>query len=109
VLERFLERRRIRRKIALITPHFLGVPFIVARSNLIATMPYAVARQFASMSTHLAVVIPPYEIPGFELRMHWHRRFDNEPRNRWLREQLFAVFAEDPSITLPPPYGRTGR
>ena len=108
VLERFLERRRIRRKVALFTPHFLGVPFIVARTNLIATMPYAVAKQFASMSPQLAVVIPPYEIPGFELRLHWHRRFDNEPRNRWLREQLSTVFSEDPAITLPPPYGRTG-
>jgi DNA-binding transcriptional LysR family regulator len=108
VLERFLERRRIRRKIALITPHFLGVPFIVARSNLIATMPYAVAKQFAALSPQLAVAIPPYEIPGFELRLHWHRRFDNEPRSRWLREQLFEVFSEDPGVTLPPPYGRTG-
>ncbi len=109
VLERFLERRRIRRRIALFTPHFLGVPFIVARSNLIATMPYAVARQFASMSTELAVAIPPYDIPGFELRLHWHRRFDNEPRSRWLRQQLSTVFADDPDITLPPPYGRDGQ
>ncbi len=109
VLERFLERRRIRRKVALYTPHFLGVPFIVARSNLIATMPYAVARQFASMSTALAVAIPPYDIPGFELRLHWHRRFDNEPRSRWLRQQLSTVFADDPDITLPPPYGRDGQ
>jgi DNA-binding transcriptional LysR family regulator len=109
VLERFLERRRIRRKIALITPHFLGLPFIVARSNLIATMPYAVARQFASMSPQLAVAIPPYDIPGFELRLHWHRRFDNEPRNRWLRDQLMTVFSEDPAITVPPPYGRDGQ
>ena len=109
VLERYLERRRIKRKIALITPHFLGIPFLVARTNLIATMPYAVAKQFASMMPQLAVAIPPYEIPGFELRLHWHRRFDNEPRSRWLREQLFEVFSEDPSITLPPPYGRTTR
>src|SRR5204863_8126057 len=53
VLERFLERRRIRRRVALFTPNFLGVPFIVARTDLVATVPYAVARQFASMSPQL--------------------------------------------------------
>ena len=29
--------------------------------------------------------------------------------NRWLRDQLSTVFAEDPAITLPPPYGRDGQ
>jgi DNA-binding transcriptional LysR family regulator len=101
VLERFLERRRIRRKVAIVTPHFLAVPFILERTNLIATMPYAVASQFVSLAPRLAIVQPPYEIPGFDLKLHWHRRFDNEPRSRWLREQMTAVFSDDPAISLP--------
>ena len=31
VLERFFERRRIRRKMAVFASHFLSVPFVVAR------------------------------------------------------------------------------
>jgi DNA-binding transcriptional LysR family regulator len=102
VVERFFERRRVRRKVAVYASHFLGVPFIVARSNLIATVPYAVANDFAAMSPQLAVALPPFEIPGFELKLHWHRRFDNEPRNRWLRDQLVALFRDDRRITTPP-------
>jgi DNA-binding transcriptional LysR family regulator len=102
VLERFLERRKIRRKVALWTPNFLAVPFIVARSNLVATMPYAVARQFATMSPQLAVALPPFDISGFDLKLHWHRRFDNEPRNKWLRKQLVSVFKDDMTVTVPP-------
>jgi DNA-binding transcriptional LysR family regulator len=102
VVERFFERRRVRRKVAVYASHFLGVPFVVARSDLIATVPYAVANDFASMSPQLAVALPPFEIPGFELKLHWHRRFDNEPRNRWLREQLEALFREDRRATTPP-------
>jgi DNA-binding transcriptional LysR family regulator len=102
VLERFFGRRRIRRKNAVFASHFLSVPFVVARSDLIATVPYAVAREFAGMSPQLAIALPPYDITGFDLKLHWHRRFDNEPRNRWLREQLASMFRDDPSWTLPP-------
>jgi len=102
VLERFFGRRRIRRKSAVFAAHFLSVPFVVARSDLIATVPYAVAREFAGMSPQLAIALPPFDLTGFDLKLHWHRRFDNEPRSRWLREQLTSMFKDDPSWTLPP-------
>ncbi len=103
VLERFLERRRIKRRIAVSTSSFLGVPFIVAGSDLIATMPYAVAMSFAGMSAHVAVAMPPFDVTGFDLKLHWHRRFDNEPRNRWLRDELASVFRQEAVVTMPPP------
>lgn len=102
VLERYLERRKIRRKVVVWTSNFLGVPMIVAGSDLIATMPYAVARDLAAMSPRVAVALLPFDVTGFDLQLHWHRRFDNEPRNKWLRDQLFGVFKDDPSATLPP-------
>jgi DNA-binding transcriptional LysR family regulator len=95
VLERFLRRRRIRRNVAVYTAHFLGMPFVLAKSDLVATVPYAVAREFAAMSSRLAVALPPFEITGFDLKLHWHRRFDNEKRNRWLREQVADVLRDD--------------
>ena len=101
VVERFFDRRRVRRKIAVYASHFLGVPFVIARSNLIATVPYAVAEDFARMSPQLAVALPPFDMPGFELKLHWHRRFDNEPRNRWLREQVTRLLREDRRPTMP--------
>ena len=52
------------------------------------------------MSPQLAIALPPFDVPGFDLKLHWHRRFDNEPRNRWLREQLITMFRDHPSMTL---------
>lgn len=101
VVERFFGQRRVRGKVAVYASHFLGVPFVVARSDLIATVPYAVARDFAAMSPQLAVALPPFEMPGFEVRLHWHRLFDNEPRNRWLRDQLLQLFRADRRTTIP--------
>lgn len=102
VLERFFDRKKLKRTVAVYASHFLGVPFVLAQSNLIATVPYAVATQFAAMSPHLAVALPPFDIAGFELKLHWHRRFDNEPRNQWLRDQLTLMFKENRTVTLPP-------
>ena len=45
-----LERRRIQRNIVLLTPHFLSVPFVVARSDLVAAIPQKLAGYFASLS-----------------------------------------------------------
>ena len=53
------------------------------------------ARDFAGMSPQLAVAQPPFELPGFDLKLHWHRRFDTEPRNRWFRDVLSELFKDD--------------
>jgi DNA-binding transcriptional LysR family regulator len=91
ILERFIERRRMRRKTAIKSSHVLSVPFIVKDSDLIATLPYAVVTRFTSLTPQLVAALPPFQIT-YDLKMHWHRRFDNDPRNVWLRGQLLAAF-----------------
>ena len=102
LLERYIERRKMRRKIAVYTSHVLSVPFIVMESNLVATLPYAVVTRFASLTPQVVAALPPFDIP-YELKLHWHRRFDNEPRSIWLREQLAVVFKDHQ--WLEPPAG----
>ena len=95
IFERFLERKRIRRKVVLLTPHFLSIPMVVARSDLVATVPHALATYFARLSPELAVAKPPLDIAGFDLKQHWHRKFHNDSRNRWLREQVAQLFNDE--------------
>jgi DNA-binding transcriptional LysR family regulator len=102
VLERFLERRRMRRKVALYTSNVLSVPFIVMDTQLVATLPYAVVTRFTSITSQVAAALPPFDVT-YDLKLHWHRRFDNEPRSIWLREELTAVFKDHQ--WLQPPSG----
>jgi len=37
---------------------------------------------------------PPVPIPPADVGVHWHERFDTDPGNRWLREQLLDLFTE---------------
>jgi DNA-binding transcriptional LysR family regulator len=93
LFEKFLERRRIRRKIALHTPHFLSIPIIVSRSDLMATVPHALALYFAHLAPQqFAVALPPFDVAGFDVKQHWHRKFHHDARNQWLRHQVAELF-----------------
>ena len=102
VLERFVERRKMRRKIAMYTTNVLSVPFIVMDTDLVATLPFAVVTRFASITSKLAAALPPFDLT-YDLKLHWHRRFDKESRSMWLRDQLAAVFKDH--HWLEPPAG----
>lgn len=91
ILERFVERRRMRRKIAMYTTNVLSIPFIVMDTDLVATLPFAVVTRFVSITSKLVAALPPFDLT-YELKLHWHRRFDNESRSIWLRDQLAAIF-----------------
>ena len=101
ILERFIERRKMRRKVALYTSNVLSVPFIVMETQLVATLPYAVVTRFASITSSVAAALPPFDLT-YDLKLHWHRRFDNEPRSIWLREQLAAAFKDHQWLQPPP-------
>ena len=76
-----------------------------------ATLPYAVVTRFASLTSQVAAALPPFDIT-YDLKLHWHRRFDNEPRSIWLREQLAAVFKDHQWLEPPPgppPFLETSR
>ena len=36
----------------------------------------------------------PLDMPSFEVRLHWHQRFHQDPANRWLREVMTELYAE---------------
>lgn len=93
LFEKLLERKRIRRQIALHTPHFLSIPVIVSRTDLMATVPHALALYFARLAPQqFAVAMPPLELAGFDVKQHWHRKFHHDPRSRWLRGQVTELF-----------------
>lgn len=92
VIERFLVRRGIDRRIALTTPHFASIPPIVERSDLIVTVPEPLARYFSSVSARIRCVRPPFDPPRIDLKQFWHRKFHHDARNGWLRALICRLF-----------------
>ena len=88
-----LAKLKLKRNIALTTPGFLAVPFVVARAPLISTMPSRLARYFAE-TFHLATSPAPVELPNLAVSLLWHASFDQDLGHLWLRQTISAVAAE---------------
>ena len=80
-------------RIAVRVPHFLVVPMILARTDLIVTVPSRVAAVFAQRG-EFKVLPLPLRMPSFEVQLHWHQRFHQDPANRWLRQLMTELYAE---------------
>lgn len=92
VMERYLARKRIHRRIVLSTPHFASVPIIVAQSDLIVTIPAPLAHYFARASANVRTVALPFDPPRIQLKQFWHRKFHHDQRNAWLRSRVCELF-----------------
>ena len=73
-------------------PHFLLVPEIVARSDMISTLPERLARGYAK---RLRIFEPPLELEGFTVGEIWHERNQRDPAQQWLRE-ILAELSQQP-------------
>jgi DNA-binding transcriptional LysR family regulator len=91
LFENALIKMKMWRRAAVTVPHFLSVPFLVASSDLIATVPRLVGERF-SMMNNIKMVPPPFETPMIEVKQFWHRRFHSDPRSIWFRGLLMSTF-----------------
>jgi DNA-binding transcriptional LysR family regulator len=92
-VESALLQAGLHRRIALRVPHFMVVPMILARTDLIATVPGQFARSFEQTGNFKALR-PPVHIPVADVKVHWHERFTEDPGNRWMRELFFELHEE---------------
>jgi len=90
VVDDLLAQGHLRRRIAVVVPHFLVAPAIVATSDLVWTAPAGLAHALAA-GYPLAIRPPPLAIPSFSIAMRWHLRLDRDPGLAWLRAMLREV------------------
>jgi DNA-binding transcriptional LysR family regulator len=74
-------------------PHFTAVPYIVATSELVVTVPQKLAESAAG-PFGLQWIEPPLALPTLQTNVFWHRRFNHDPGIGWLRGLIVEVFAE---------------
>lgn len=97
LVSRVLTQRGLERAVAVRVPYFESALRIVAQTDYIATIPAALANLAASSGEGsrrrpaLVSLEPPLDIPGFVLQAVWHRRHDDDPLQRWLRNLLESI------------------
>lgn len=93
LIDEWLAERGLARRIALIVPHFLSAPFIVAKTDMILSLPERIAHGFVGLAP-LSIVPIPIELPAYDLVMIWHPLHDPDPAHRWLRDQIVETCRE---------------
>ncbi len=91
-LERELEKKSIARKVAMRVPHFLAVPNIIAATDLLCVVPRRLAEVYAAAG-QVRLLPLPIRSESFRVSQFWHRRFDLDQGNRWLRQLIGELFA----------------
>lgn len=81
------------RRVGLAVPHFLVVPYVIASTDLVATLADRVASLFAQ-TLDLVMMSPPLPIPKFRMAASWHERSHHDAPHEWLRQQILAVASE---------------
>ena len=86
-----LTARGLSRSNALETP-YLSAGAVLVQSNLVAVLGRQIAQEFRR-AYPIEIRELPFDAPKLRSTMLWHRRFDDQPAHRWLRETL-AVTAD---------------
>ncbi len=74
-----------RRKVGLIVPHIVTVPFLAAHSEMLGIVPLRLARALAP-SLGLRILELPLEVSPLTMSLVWHERHQHDEAHRWFRE-----------------------
>ncbi len=84
-----LAREGLSRPDTLELPSYLMVPPLLEATDHLAVVPGQLADAFIA-DGRLAALDLPLSLPNSTIRMHWHRRFHEDPGNAWLRGVVAA-------------------
>lgn len=93
-------------RVRLTAANFLSLPGTVKATDLAVLMPREIAAGFVA-SRDYAMIEPELPQRHFTVALHWSRRFDHEPAQRWLRARIVELFQEPTerrgAVEHPPP------
>ena len=82
-----LARRGLERHVRLRCQHYYAACRVVEQSDLLLTAPEHAVR-IANRQLKNRILALPFKVPALDLNLYWHANVENEPANRWLRDQI---------------------
>lgn len=89
VLATMGRKRRVKAR----APNFFAALEVVARSDLVTTLPESLMHVGASMG-RFASCLPPLGLEAFPMSLAWHTRHQDAPKHLWLRGVIVAAARE---------------
>jgi DNA-binding transcriptional LysR family regulator len=88
-----LGRLGLQRTIALRSQHYLMASTVLETTDMVITVP----ERFACRNGLHYVELPIKDMQTLETHLYWHESTDQDPANRWMREQIIEI-AQQSSI-----------
>ena len=78
--------RNVPRRLNVVTrlSSFLSVARIVAHTELLVVVPRILGEVLATQEP-VQLLEPPFALPSYAVKQHWHERYHHDPANRWIR------------------------
>lgn len=82
-----LEKKKLKRHIALRVPHFATVPHFIAETDAVAVVPERIAAAWKH-AIHIEFVEAPIPLPPFSMAQLFPELLRNDPAHTWLRRLI---------------------
>ena len=92
VVDKVLARHKAARRVVLRVPSFLGVARIVEQTEFLVIVPRLLGNTLAAQE-RVQVLEPPWPLPPYQVKQHWHERFNADAGNIWLRRTMATLFS----------------
>ena len=95
-----LGRQGLRREIFLRSQHNLTACMVVSQTDMLLTLPERHAQLLNKVLVNQIYPFPLQE-PRLEAHLYWHESVENDPANRWLREEIEKVLTPEVRARAP--------
>jgi DNA-binding transcriptional LysR family regulator len=90
IFDEELARQQLNREIMLNLPHWLIAPLVVESTDFVTVVSRRMANLFNTR--HQLLLRPlPFGNQTFQWRMYWHRRHDEHPAHKWMRQLVIRA------------------
>lgn len=91
IVDKTLARLGIERHVVARLSSFLSVARIVAHTELLVIVPRILGEVLATQEP-VRLLEPPFALPAYAVKQHWHERFHADAGNAWLRRTVAQLF-----------------
>lgn len=99
IIDKTVTRLGITRNVVARLSSFLSVARIVARTELIVIVPRVLGEVLVTQEP-VRLLEPPFELPAYAVKQHWHERFHADAGNAWLRRTVAQLFGAQSGTAL---------
>ena len=100
-IDAVLAAQGLRRAECVELPSYLMIPPLLEAGDFLAVVPGQLADAFSRHGGFVSRKLP-IPVPATVIRMHWHRRFNDDAANRWLRTLMAQEFGTGPDAARHP-------